>query len=332
MAANQSNKVKLGVFVLAGLGFLVLLLYIIGKNQNLFGSTFSLKARFSNIHGLMPGNNIRFAGIDAGSVKHVEVLNDTTIEVVLMIKTKMKPFIRRNAAIRIGTDGLIGNRVVNIEPSKEPSPLVTEGEVLQGSGAPDTDEMLETLNQTTADVAAIALSLRNTMDRFNDSKVLWNLLEDPSLPATIKQSLARANAATMHLNKAMFDIALLIEDVKKGKGTVGKLMRDSTMFLAAEEAVEKIKNVGAVADSLSGQMGALVTSVSNDIHNGKGTVNALLKDEVMAQRLNNTIKNIEQDTESLSEVLEAVKQSFLFRGYFKKLERQKQNKASVPDY
>ena len=90
MAKRSINTLKLGTFVIAGLGFLVMLLYVIGKNQNVFGNTFMLKARFENVHGLMPGNSIRFGGIDAGSVKKIEVLNDTTIEVTLLVKSKMK--------------------------------------------------------------------------------------------------------------------------------------------------------------------------------------------------------------------------------------------------
>ncbi|HEY0749859.1 MAG TPA: MCE family protein, partial [Chitinophagaceae bacterium] len=75
MAKRTIPHIKLGIFVLAGIAFLILLLYIIGKNQNLFGKTFMLKARFEKTNGLMRGNNIRFAGIDAGTVKSVNIIN-----------------------------------------------------------------------------------------------------------------------------------------------------------------------------------------------------------------------------------------------------------------
>ena len=148
MARKIINRVKLGVFVLAGLGFLILLLYIIGKNQNMFGSTFILKARFDNVHGLMPGNNIRFAGIDAGTVRSIKVLNDTTIEVSMLVKNKMKGYIRKNATVSISTDGLMGNRLLNIEAAKRPAALVDEGDILLTTQGPDTDEMLNVLNST----------------------------------------------------------------------------------------------------------------------------------------------------------------------------------------
>ena len=89
---------------------------MIGKNRNLFGATYVLKARFENVQGLVAGNNVRFSGIQAGTVKKVKILNDTVIEVTMIIETKMKTIIRKNAIASIGTDGLVGNKVVNIIP------------------------------------------------------------------------------------------------------------------------------------------------------------------------------------------------------------------------
>ena len=88
MAKHGINNVKLGAFALAGLLFLVLLLYMIGKNRSLFGATYILKARFENVQGLVPGNNVRFSGIEAGTVKRIKILNDTTIEVTMAIEKK----------------------------------------------------------------------------------------------------------------------------------------------------------------------------------------------------------------------------------------------------
>jgi len=81
MAKNTISNMKLGAFVLAGVLCLVLLLFMIGKNMNLFGNTYVLKARFENIQGLVVGNNIRYSGIQTGTVKNIKILNDTVIEV-----------------------------------------------------------------------------------------------------------------------------------------------------------------------------------------------------------------------------------------------------------
>lgn len=74
MEKRTFHNVKLGAFVLSGLLFLVLLLYMIGKNEYLFGSTFELKATFSNVQGLAAGNNVRFAGIESGTVSKIDII------------------------------------------------------------------------------------------------------------------------------------------------------------------------------------------------------------------------------------------------------------------
>ena len=116
MAKKTINLVKLGVFVLGGLLFLIILLFMIGQNENMFGSNYVLKTQVDNAAGLRAGNNVRYSGIEVGTVKKVIILNDTLIEIIMVVDKNMKNVIRKNAIITLGTDGLIGNKVVNIEP------------------------------------------------------------------------------------------------------------------------------------------------------------------------------------------------------------------------
>lgn len=332
MAKRSINTLKLGTFVIAGLGFLVMLLYVIGKNQNVFGNTFMLKARFENVHGLMPGNSIRFGGIDAGSVKKIEVLNDTTIEVTLLVKSKMKNYIHKNATVNIITDGLIGNKLINIQPVKAIAPVVEEGDILYSTKALDTEEMLAVLNTTNNDIAVIAKELKQIVTRINESKVIWGILEDESLPASIRQSLYRVKTASASMATMMIHLNSIVDDVRNGKGSIGELLKDTVMADDVREAIQKIRGIGSSADTLTARISMLIESVNNEINNGDGTVNALLKDKQLTQRLNNSLQNIEQGTQAFNENMEALKHNFLFRGYFKKLENQRKKEASAPRY
>lgn len=308
---------------MAGLAFLILLLYIIGKNQNLFGKTFVLKARFENVHGLMRGNNIRFGGIDAGTVSKVDVLNDTTIEVTLLVKTKLKKYIHTNAMVAIGTDGLMGNKLLNIIPGKTEAPIVKDGDILFSSKGSDTDQMLKVLDITNNDVSTIARELKQTVLRINNSKAIWTILNDESLPQNLRSSLTKINAASANLNDMLLNLNGIVSDVKKGKGTVGQLLTDTSTAANINDAVNKIKNIGTTADSLSAKINSLVSSVENEINSGSGTLNALLKDKEMKDNLSHSLKDIQQSAKSFNQTMEAVKHSFLFKGYFKKQERQK---------
>lgn len=322
------SSLKLGAFVMAGLAFLILMLYAIGKNQNMFGKTFLLKVRFEDVHGLMPGNNIRFGGIDAGTVKSVSMLNDTTIEVSLLVKSKMKKYIRKNAKASITTDGLMGNKLLNIESAKAPASFVEEGDILYSEQGPDTDEMLRVLNATNNDLATIAKELKQTAQRINGSKAIWAILNDETLPVNLRLSLSRVKTASDNMNNTVMDLHSIITDVKEGKGSIGQLLTDTSIAVNIKDAVKKVKDVGIKADTISSQINALVSTINNDLSNGQGTVNALLRDKEMKERFSGSLKNIEQATQAFNENMEALKHSFLFRSYFRKLEKQK--KAAAP--
>jgi phospholipid/cholesterol/gamma-HCH transport system substrate-binding protein len=325
MAKKAVNNWKLGIFVLAGLVFLVLLLYMIGKNRNLFGNTYVLKARFENVQGLVPGNNVRFSGIQAGTVKRITILNDTVIEVTMMIETKMKKIIRKNAVVSIGTDGLVGNKVVNIAPAKFPLSLAAEGDILVSRKALDTDEMLQTLYRTNNDVAVITDGLKTTVQRLNNSTALWSLLNDQSIPSSIRTSLSNIRHATERADKTVMELNELIAGIKNGEGTLGLLLSDSSFAENLKGTILTIKNVGIKSDSLASGIVRMFDGVEQDIIQGNGAIHSLLKDTMLVNKLNASLDNIQKGTDGFNQNMEALKHNFLFRGYFRKQEKKKVN-------
>ncbi len=324
MTKRIINNVKLGLFILAGLLFLVLLLYMVGKNRNLFGDTYLLKARFENIQGLVAGNNVRFAGIQAGTVKKIAILNDTVIEVSMIIDTKMQTIIRKNAIASINTDGLVGNRVVNIVPARSPGLLAEEGDILVSRKAVATDDMLQTLYKTNKDVAVIASDLKTTVQRINNSSALWALLNDKTIPEDLKISVANIRLATGKAGNMANNLDDIITDVKNGKGSLGAILTDTSISKNLNEAILKIKTVADEANALAGEINKLAAGIQQDVNNGKGPVNALLRDSMMVIKLNTSLDNIQKGTDNFNQNMEALKHNFLLRGYFRKQEKKKQ--------
>lgn len=325
MEKKTIDNIKLGTFVSAGLLFLVVLLYMIGKNMSLFGDTYVLKARFENAQGLVVGNNVRYSGIQSGTVKEIKIMNDTTIEVTLLVEKKMMAIIRKNAIVSIGTEGLVGNKVVNIIPRRKQAPLAEEGDILFAKRSVDADEMLQTLSQTNNDVAVIAADLKITIQRINTSNALWNLLNDKSIPENFRVSVANILAATGNAGKLVNNLNDIVMDMKNGKGSAGAILRDSSFAKNLNEAILKIKSVGDNVDSLSHEISLVVAGVRQDVNSGRGPVNALLKDSAIVIKLNGSLSNIEKGTDGFNQNMEALKHNFLFRGYFRKLEKEKEN-------
>lgn len=328
MAKRSVNNVKLGAFVLAGLLFLVLLLYMIGRNRNLFSSNYILKARFVNVQGLVPGSNVRYSGIQTGTVKSIDIVNDTTIEISMLVDTKMENIIKKDAIVSIGSDGLVGNKVVNIIPGDANDELAKDGDILLSRNPIDTDSILKTLSKTNEDVAEVVSGLKLTVERINNSTALWSILADESLPEDLRQSASNIRKATSRAGLMADDLHDILTDVKSGKGTVGTLLRDTAFANNLNQAVIKMKQVGTNADKLSLQMNTLLTGLQNDLNTGKGAANAILKDTSVVNKLNTSLDNIQKGTDGFNQNMEALKNSFLLRGYFKRLEKKRQ--ASKP--
>lgn len=321
MKKKSLNAIKLGIFVLAGLILLIIALYILGKNKTFFGNSIELKSQFRDVNGLLIGNNVRFSGIDVGSVLGIKILNDTTIEVTMNLDRNMKDFIRNNSLTSIGTDGLIGNRVVNIEPVGGNNPFVKGGEMLPSKEEVRTDEMLRTLYKTNKNVAKISEEVLNTMQLINKSSELTSLLNDKTLSQNLRISLQNLRNTTENASLMMKNAVSTLKLASEGKGTLATILTDTTLAAELKLAVGQIRTLENSADRLVKDIDQMVASVEKDINQGSGSVNALMRDSVMADRLRASIENVEKGTAAFAEDMEAAKSNFLFRGYFKKQEK-----------
>lgn len=289
---------------------------MIGRNRSLFGSNYLLKTRFENVQGLIPGNNVRYAGIQAGTVKKLQILNDTTVEVTMIVDTKMEDIIRKDAITSIGTDGLVGNKVVNIVPGELNATIAKNGDLLTSKKPIDTDKILSTLSQTNKDVAIIVSGLKNTVERINHSSALWDLLSDDQMVNNIKISAKNIQLATSKASSVSNDVQLLIDGLRKGNGSMGILLKDTILASNLNKTSHNLLLI-------TNQLNSVVSDIQKDINSGKGPANSLFKDTMMVNKINKSLNNIQKGTDGFNQNMEALKKSFLFRGYFRR--QQKQN-------
>jgi phospholipid/cholesterol/gamma-HCH transport system substrate-binding protein len=291
MANYGENNIKLGLLVSTGLLVLILSFYVIGKKHNLFGSGFLLKARFSQLDGLAEGNNVLFSGIQAGTVKKISIINDTTIEVVLLIDNNVKSYIHENALAAIGTEGLMGNKMINIMPIKGNSPLVKNGDILTVQPSFNKDDMLQTLAKTNKNIAAITETVKGTVLRVDSSDV-FKVINDKSLGASLRSTFDNVNNATAKASEIMNSINQLVIQIKKGNGAAGLLLTDTAFAGTLKETLSNIKLATNNANKLTIQLNGLVNNVNQDLFYGKGSIHSLLQDSVMAENFGSSIENV----------------------------------------
>ncbi|MBI3133969.1 MAG: MCE family protein [Bacteroidetes bacterium] len=313
--ANQTSKnIRLGAMVIAGTALLIIALYVIGDKQNLFGSTFRISAYFQNVNGLMVGHNVRFDGIDVGTVKNIEIINDTTVKVDMAIELESQKFIHKNALASIGTDGLMGNKLVNITPTGVPSPQVEEGDILKTSEPLEADDALRTLTQTNADIAVIVSNLRTFTDQMSSPNSVWSVLTDTAASENIKAILVNIKQTSSYTALVAAELNAIVSDVQSGKGTLGALITDSTI---ATELNQTAANIQLISDSLV-YFTADLQSISDRLLSGEGTLSTLLNDTTLAVNLTETIQSARNGASDFEESMKALQDNFLVRHYFKK--------------
>lgn len=329
MATQRGNSTRLGIFVLAAMAVLIIALFLIGRNQHLLGSHLTLRAHFKNVAGLRLGNNVRYAGIEVGTVKKMQIIDDTTLEVSMLVNKEMRTVIRKNAVASLGADGLMGNKVVNILPQKGEADYVQSGDILPSRQAVEIDDIMRTLAGTSDNIRDITDGLKVTVTKINNSEAVWNLLSDKTLALHIRNASRNLDLATTNAEIMTREVRQMVSDVNDGKGPVGALLKDTAMARDLQQSVRQLEAVAGHADKLATDLDAITRNIEKDINEGKGPVNLVLKDTAVAANISRTLNNVEKGTFNFNQNMEALKQNFLFRGYFRKKEREKNRQQPV---
>lgn len=201
---SQKFKIRLGLFVAGGLAIFVIAIFIIGKQKNLFNPVFKLTTTFSNVSGLQVGNNVRFGGINVGTVDKISILNDSTIKVYMLIKIEVQQFIKTDCQVAIGSSGLIGDRLLIITQGSSDAPLARDGQQLTSTEPVETDAILSSLQVTAGNAEIISQQLAQIMTKLNSGNgTLGRLIQDSTLGEYINQTVVNLKKSTKGLDENM---------------------------------------------------------------------------------------------------------------------------------
>ena len=224
---TQKFKVRLGLFIAVGFAIFVIAIFIIGKQKNLFNPVFKLTTTFYNVSGLEVGNNIRFSGINVGTVDNIMIINDSTVRVDMLIRRNVQQFIKTDCEAGIGSAGIIGDRILILTQGSNDAPLAKDGQEIASNEPVETDAIMASL-KITADFATI----------------------------------------------------------------------------------------------ISGQLAEIMVNINS----GNGTLGRLIQDSTIAENINKTILNLRKSSKGLDENMNAAKENFLFKGYYRRKEKAAEKK------
>jgi len=231
-------KVRLGLFVVGGLALFVLAIFIIGKQKNLFNPVFKLTTTFYNVSGLQVGNNIRFSGINVGTVDNISIVNDSTVKVDMMVRQEVKQFIKSDCIVAIGSEGLIGDRLLIITQGSADAALARDGEELLSVEPVETDAIMASVQVTAANAEIITDQLAKIMLKINEGDgTLGRLIQDTTIARNIDQTIINLKKSSKGLDENM-------EAAKHNfllKGFFNKKARAAEKKAAEKKAIEEKK-------------------------------------------------------------------------------------------
>lgn len=244
MQKESGLKWKVGMFVVVGLVLLVAALFFLGKQKNLFGSVFHIKSIFNNVGGLKMGNNVRFGGINVGTVDGIYLVTDTSVMVDMVVQENVRKFIKKDATAGIGSEGLMGDKVVVITPGSIDQQPVIENAVLVSRAPVETDQILSSLKTSADNAAIITRDLASISSKINNGRgTLSRLISDSSFSNNLNKTVVNLKQGSEGLKENMEAAKhnfLLKGYFKKKKKEEEKKKKEAEEKKAAEkESAEK---------------------------------------------------------------------------------------------
>ncbi len=197
-------KVRLGLFIAGGLMIFIVAVFIIGRQKNLFVPVYKLTTTFYNVSGLQVGNNIRFSGINVGTVDNITIINDSTVQVDMLIQKNVQQFIKSDCEAAIGSAGLIGDRILIISQGSSNATLAKDGQQIASKEPVEPDAIMASLQVTADNAAIVSFQLAEIMTKVNSgSGTLGRFIQDSTIAENINQTIVNLKKSSKGLDENM---------------------------------------------------------------------------------------------------------------------------------
>jgi phospholipid/cholesterol/gamma-HCH transport system substrate-binding protein len=248
-----------------------------------------------------------------GAVKNIYIANDSEMIVEMIIDKKVNQYIKNNVIASIGTDGLMGNRIVNLLPGEGKGNPLNDGAEIAVQNPLETEEMMRDFSTTGKNIKSITENLTAITDKLRQNNSLWTLLADTMLPQNLRASMVSIRDISSNALRVTGDLRKFTSKLDE-KGNLASVITDTAMGQKVNHIVHNLQHL---SDSLN-EVTKNMTAITSKISNGSGTAAMLLNDSAFAGNLDASIENIKQSAAKLEETLDALQHSFLLRKQFKK--------------
>jgi phospholipid/cholesterol/gamma-HCH transport system substrate-binding protein len=302
----SAKVVGAGAFIIIGVLSFTTALFMIGERRQLFQKHFTVYTEFAKLGQLEPGATVRVSGLDAGEVEDIAIPSSPSAKfrVKMNVREDLHQLIRTDSVATTQTEGLVGAIFLNIGAGTEQAPLVAEGGTVPGRDPFAISDLLDQASQSIMLVTDTVQALRG--DAEQAVKQIALTAEDAhALVEDIRPDLTNIARNSSRLSA---DAEQIMASIKEGRGTIGKLVNDDTLYRQARQIAEETQKVMVNVREVSNEARRAIS----DFRSKDGPANGLMAD------MRVTLDQAREATADLADNMEAMKRNFLLRGFFNK--------------
>ena len=313
-AKENRRAIIVGLFLALGLAIFIIGVFTLGGQSKSFAKSIHISAVFDDVAGLKPGNNVWFSGVKVGTIKEIRFIGPSEVRVRMSIDQNSQQYIHRNAGVHIGSDGLIGNKIIVIDGGSPQAPIVEDNDVLQAAKLLSTDDMLKTLQQNNENLLAITSDFKLLSHKILQGKgTVGTLMADSTMALQLRASMRNLQIATTSAALMAKQLNTFSNKMNTKGGLADKLFTDTATFNRIKSAANQFQAAASNANAITENL----KTTTGKFNSNDNAIGVLLNDPKSAEQVKSSIANLQQATIKLNDDLEAAQHNFLLKGFFK---------------
>src|SRR6185312_12146705 len=332
-STGASRAVIVGIFVFLGVAIFIVTVLTLGSQHKTFEKSITIKTFFQNVNGLQKGNNVWFSGVKVGTIRKVSLKENGEVEVEIDIENVSVKFIPKDVKAKLGSDGLIGNKIIEIYGGTPGGEKIAEGDVIGSDKLLSTDAMMSTLSKNNDNILAITNDFKLITGRIVAGKgSVGKLLTDETMADQLTATSNILKRATENLEKLSSNVSAYTAKLNNKGSLANDLVTDTVIFSKLRATVARLQNVADSSQVVISNLKTTGNIINTGLSNKNAPAGMLLNDEQSAEKIKGTLQNLQSASKKLDEDLEALQHNFLLRRFFKKKAKDdKENSKTVLD-
>ncbi|HEY9533592.1 MAG TPA: MlaD family protein [Mucilaginibacter sp.] len=318
--AENKRAIIVGLFLALGLIVFILGVFTLGSQSKTFSKSIHISAVFDDVAGLKTGNSVWFSGVKVGSISKIRFIGPGQVDVRMAIDEASQQYVHRNAGVHIGSDGLIGNKIIVIDGGSPQAPVVQDGDVLQAEKMTSTDDMLKVLQQNNQNLLSITGDFKLLSRKILQGKgTVGTLMADSAVGNQFRNAMANFERTSASAAKLAGQLEKFSTKMNTKGGLADKLLTDTATFANLKATANQLRTAANNANDITDNL----KKATDKMNRTDNAIGILLNDPESAAKLKGTLDNLHQGSVILNEDLKAAQHNFLLRGFFKDREKAK---------